>query len=136
MVASAIKHIVMPLTAIAGSAQWPDFAFGGKKFEPFRSSADLILRGLGLSVCRASYSRGLVLVVAPRSTVAATGWPVREFRAADTAHRHVPAVPAPRIIGQHRNRILNVLAMPFPIRSIDHPQKVPGGHDFHAHMVR
>jgi len=26
--------------------------------------------------------------------------------------------------------------MPFPVRSIDDPQKVPGGHDFHAHMVR
>jgi len=137
VVASAIKYIVMPLTAIAVAAEWVRFA-GCKIFEPFRSSADLILRGSGLSVYRASYSRRLVLVVAPCSTAAAAGWPVREFRAADTARGNVPAVRAPRLVGQYRNRIFDALAMLFPIQVIDDPQKVPGGsvhRDVHVHTV-
>jgi len=138
VVASAIKDIVMPLTAIAISAEWLRFAFRSKKFEPFGSSADLILRGAGLSVYRASVSRGLVAVVAPRSTAAATCWPVREFRVADTGRKDVPIVRAPGIIGLSRIRILNVLAMLFPIHSIDDPLKAPGGpisRDVHVHAV-
>jgi len=129
----------MPLTAIAISAEWPRFAFGGKKFEPFGSSADLILRGSGLSVYRASVSRGLVVVVAPCSTDAATNRLVREFRAADVGRKDVPTVRAPCIIGSSRIRILNVLAMLFPIHSIDDPQtKLPGGpigSDFRIHAA-
>jgi len=128
----------MPLTAMAISAEWPRFAFRGKKFEPFRSSADLILRGSGLSVYRASVSRGLVVVVAPCSTDAATGRPVREFRAADTGRKDVPIVRAP-CISRFRIRIMNVLAMLFPIHSIDDPQtKLPGGpigNDVRIHAV-
>ena len=139
MVASAIKDIVMPLTTIAISAEWPGFVFRGKKFEPFGSSADLILRGSGLSVYRANVPRGLVAVVAPRSTAAATCWPVREFRAADTGRKDIPIVRAPRFIGQYRIRILNVLAMLFPIHSIDDPQKQPPrgpiGSDVHIDAV-
>jgi len=78
-------------------------------------------------VYRASLSRRLV--VAPRSTVVATGLLVRENRAADTGRKRkaVPVVRAPRIVGQHRFRILNVLAMLFPIRFLNDPQKMPVG---------
>jgi hypothetical protein len=63
---------------------------------------------------------------------------VREFRAADTGPKDVPSVRAPRIIGQYRIRILNVLAMLSPFRSINDPQKVPDrpiGSDFQIHTV-
>jgi hypothetical protein len=134
VVASAIKDVVMPLTAIAISAEWPGSAFRSKNFEPFRSSADLILRGSGLSVYRANVSRGLVFVVAPRSTVAATGGLVHEFRTAGTGGKDVPIVREPRNIGRYRNRILNVLAMLFPIHALDDPRMLSGGpvgRDFH-----
>jgi hypothetical protein len=78
-------------------------------------------------VYRARLSRRLVFGVAPRSTVAATGELMREFRAADTGHKDVPTVRAQRIIGQYRTRNLNVLAMLFPIRFMNDPQKVPDG---------
>ena len=87
---------------------------------------------------RASLSGRLVFVVAPCSTVAATGGLLREFRAADTGRKDVPTVRAPRIIGQCRIRTSNVLAMLFPIRSMNDPQKVPGGpigSDVHIHAV-
>ena len=128
----------MPLTAIAIAAEWPRFAIRSKSFEPFWSSADLILRGSGLSVYRASHSRGLVIVVASCLTVAATGWFVREFRAADTGGKDVPIVRAPHNIGRYRNRILNVLAMLFPIHALDDPRMLPGGplgRDFHVQTV-
>jgi hypothetical protein len=89
-------------------------------------------------VYRASYSRRLVLGVAPCSTAAAAGWPVREFRAADTARKDVPAARAPRLAGEYRNRILNALAMPFPIHVIDGPHKLPDGsvrRDSHVHTA-
>lgn len=63
---------------------------------------------------------------------------MREFRAADTGRKDVPSVRAPRIIGQYRTPILNVLAMLSRFRAIDDPQKVsnrPIGSDFHIHTV-
>jgi hypothetical protein len=81
----------------------------------------------------------LVVVVAPCSTDAATGWRVRDFRAADTDRKDVPIVRAPCVIGRSPIRIMNVLAMLFPIPSIDDPQKkLPGGligGDFRIHAV-
>jgi MFS family permease len=75
----------------------------------------------------------------------ATGWLVRENRAADTGRKRkavppeaVPPVRAPRIVGQHRFRILNVLAMLFPIRTLNDPHEVPEGpigSDVHSHAV-
>ena len=118
----------MPLTAIAISAEWPRFAFRSKRFEPFGSSADLILRGSSLSVYRAGVSRGLVVVVVPCSTDAAIGQFVREFRATGTGRKDAPIVRAPCIIGRSRIGILNVLTMLFLIHPIDDPQKkLPGG---------
>jgi len=63
---------------------------------------------------------------------------MREFRAADTGRKDVPTVRAQRIIGQCRTRTLNVLAMLFPIRFTNDPQKVPDGligGDFRIHAV-
>jgi hypothetical protein len=67
------------------------------------------------------------IVVAPCSTVAATCRLVRKIRAAATARKDPPNVRATRIIGQNRIRILNVLAVLFPTRSINDPRKVPDG---------
>jgi hypothetical protein len=70
--------------------------------------------------------------------MAAMGGLVRELRAADTGRKDVPSVRAPRSIGQYRIRILNVLAMLSPFRSINDPRKVPNrpiGSDFHIHAV-
>jgi TRAP-type C4-dicarboxylate transport system substrate-binding protein len=128
-------------------------------------------------VYRASFPRTLVLVVALFSTVAATGAPAREFRAADTRSEQDPTVQAlcrlPRFLGRliaeltggrrqirifHSRelgrakesieqarvgaidnnptnvpeignfvRSTHVLAMPFLVRSIEHPQKVLDG---------
>jgi hypothetical protein len=89
-------------------------------------------------VYRASLSRRLVSAVAPCSTIAAMGGLVSEFRAADTGRKDVPVVRAPRIIRQYRILILNVLAMLSPFRSINDPQKLPGGPtgtDVHVHAV-
>ena len=63
---------------------------------------------------------------------------MREFRAADTDRKDVPTVRAQRIIGQYRIRILNVLAMLFPIHSMNDPQTMPDGptgSDFHIDAV-
>ena len=87
---------------------------------------------------RARLSRRLVFGVAPCSTVAATGELMREFPAADTGHKDVPTVRAQRIIGQYRTRTSNVLAMLFPIRFMNDPQKAPDsliGGDFRIHAV-
>jgi hypothetical protein len=64
------------------------------KFEPFEPPTDIILRGSGLSVYRASVPRTLVLVVALFSTGAATGAFAREFRAADTTCEDHPTIQA------------------------------------------
>jgi hypothetical protein len=89
-------------------------------------------------VYRARLSRRLVFGVAPRSTVAGTGELMREFRVADTGRNDVPTARARCIIGQYRTRTLNVLAMLFPIRFMNDPQKVPDGligGDFRIHAV-
>jgi len=52
---------------------------------------------------------------------------VREFRAADWGREDDPTVRAPPLTGRHRIRVLNVLAMPFPFRSINDLQKALGG---------
>lgn len=86
---------------------------------------------------RARLSRRLVFGAAPCSTFAATGGLVR-FQAADTGRKDVPTVRAPRIIGKYRIRTLNVLAMLFPIRFMNDPQRVPDGligGDFRIHAV-
>jgi hypothetical protein len=91
-----------------------------------------------LSEYRASLSRRLVVVVAPCSTVAATGGLVSEFQAADAGREDVSSVCAPRVTGAHRIRVSNVLAMLFPIRSSHDPQQVPDGPDgtdVHIHTV-
>jgi hypothetical protein len=76
------------------------------------------------------------LVVAPCSPVAATERLVSEFRTADAGRKDVSIVHAPRIMGEYRIRILNVLTMLFPmIRSIIAPRKVPIGADVHIRAV-
>jgi hypothetical protein len=69
----------------------------------------------------------LVGIVALWSTVIATGGRPREFRAADAGREDDPTVRAPRLIGWHQIRILNVLAMPFLFRSINDLHKALGG---------
>jgi hypothetical protein len=76
--------------------------------------------------------------VALWSTVIATGGRLREFRAADGGREDDPTVRAPHLIGRHRIRILNVLAMPFLFRSIYDLRKALGGPigiNVHIHVV-
>jgi len=90
-----------------------------------------------LSVYRASLSRRLVSVLALWSTVVATVGRLRAFRAADGGREDDTTVRARHLIGRHRIRILNVLAMPFPFRSIDDLHKALGGPigiDVHIHV--
>jgi len=80
----------------------------------------------------------LVRVAALWSIVVATAGRLRGFRATEWGCEDDPAVRAPRIIGRHRIRVLNMLAMPFPFQSIDHLNKALGGpirSDFHVHVV-
>lgn len=65
---------------------------------------------------RADLSRSVAIVVALFLTAVWTNAVAREFRAADTQSEDYPTVPA-----------VNVLAMPFLFRSIEHLQRVLDG---------
>jgi hypothetical protein len=76
-----------------------------KRFEPFDPTADIILRGSGLSVYRARTPRTVdLVVVAPSRAVSAGGRSAREFPIAESKRVGYPFVPAPGSLGRPVDR--------------------------------